>query len=130
MEEAMLVHECKSLKYLVHDVADARLRDVLLALLHHFVQVLFHELEHKEQLIILPNDLFQLHNIGMVKLSQALQAGHTTCQPNFLNQQQKRSVAYLNFPKLHTFFPSVKFLFHLLDCNLHVEMTITASWWE
>lgn len=38
--------------------------------LHQLIQVLLHVLEDKVQLIVLSDDLLQLHHIGMVQLLQ------------------------------------------------------------
>jgi hypothetical protein len=57
VEEAVLVDESKALEYLEHDVADDRLGEVSLALLHHLVEVALHEFEGEKQLVLLADHL-------------------------------------------------------------------------
>lgn len=38
-----------------------------LPVFHHLVQILFHELKHKKQLVIFTNNFLQPHNVGMVE---------------------------------------------------------------
>mmetsp|Transcript_124915 Transcript_124915/g.303364 ORF Transcript_124915/g.303364 Transcript_124915/m.303364 type:complete len:290 (-) Transcript_124915:69-938(-) len=92
VEEPVLVHEGQALEDLEHDVADLRLREVLLACLHQLVQVLLHVLEHEEELVILTDHFLELDNVGVVELLEAL-----------------------DLAQLHALFPRVELLLHLLD---------------
>ena len=56
----------------VHDVAYSRLRERFLSSLHTLVQVSFHVLEHKKELVVFSNDLFQLDNIRVIQFLQRL----------------------------------------------------------
>jgi hypothetical protein len=66
VEEAVLVHEGHALEDLVHDVADLRLREVLVSVLHELVEIAVHVFEHEEQLIVLADHFLELHNVWMI----------------------------------------------------------------
>ena len=62
----------KWLPALLHPVANLRLGEVSVPIFGHLVEVCFHVLENKEQLIILADNLLQLHDVGVAELLQGL----------------------------------------------------------
>jgi hypothetical protein len=57
MEKPVFVHERQTLKYLIHNVSNVRFGEQPIATLHQLVEVPFHVLKHKEQFVILSDDL-------------------------------------------------------------------------
>ena len=92
VEEAVFVHVGEALEYLVHEVADFVLRHGPLEVLGVLVQIAFHVFEHKEELVVFTNDLFQFDDVRVVELLQRL-----------------------HLSQLHALLPRVKLLLHALD---------------
>ena len=61
VEVAVFVHEGEALQHLEHHVPDDALGEqlvsVVVSLLHHLIEILFHVLEHKVQRVVLPDNL-------------------------------------------------------------------------
>mmetsp|Transcript_28252 Transcript_28252/g.71009 ORF Transcript_28252/g.71009 Transcript_28252/m.71009 type:complete len:405 (-) Transcript_28252:437-1651(-) len=72
VEVAVLVDVRQALHDLVQPVAYARLGQQLVPVLHHLVHVAIQELKHKVQLVVLADDLLQLHHARVVELAQRL----------------------------------------------------------
>ena len=66
------MHESEALEYLVHDVPYLALWEVPLPPLHDLVKIGLHEFKNKKQLVVLPDYLLELDNIGVVKLLEGL----------------------------------------------------------
>ena len=67
VEEAMLVHECQPLKYLVHYISYGGLGKVPVSRAHELIEVAVHKFEDEEELIVLANDFLQLDDIRVVE---------------------------------------------------------------
>ena len=57
---------------LIDPVLHAGLGEVPIAVLYLLIQVLLHVLKHEVQLVVLLDDLLQLHGVGVVQLAQGL----------------------------------------------------------
>ena len=85
-----LVHVRQALQHLVGDVADRQLRKQLRARLHDVVQIGLHVFEDHVQLVVLPNNLLQLHNVGMRQLLQRLPRCDDVRQQEFTDRAWMR----------------------------------------
>ncbi|CAN8002177.1 unnamed protein product, partial [Ixodes hexagonus] len=95
VEEAMFVHEGQALKDLLQDAADHGLRKRLFpAACKRLVEVLAHVLKNKVEGVVFPDDLLELHQVGMAQLLQRL---HTTPSGR---------------TRVHAFVPGVVLLLH------------------
>ena len=101
MEKSVLVHVCQSQHCLVHDASDLLFGESLAAVFHELIDVLLHEFEDEVKIIVDTNDLFELNDLGVVKLAQRLY-----------------------FPKGHALLPRVKLLLHLLDGNFFLRLDV------
>lgn len=99
----MLVHVGEALQDLVEPVADARLWQQLVAVLHHLVQIAVEVLKDKVELVVLADDLFELDDGGVRELAQR---GHLA--------------------QRHALLPAVEFALHLLD--RHLRARARACW--
>ena len=69
----LLVHVGQALQDLVGYIPNCGLREELGPMLDHVIQVLFHVLKDEEELVSLPTDLTQTHNVRMLQLLQGLE---------------------------------------------------------
>jgi hypothetical protein len=93
MEETMLVSVPETEQRLIHVCLHNFLTHrSAFVVLHDVVEVLFHILKHKMQIIVNANYLLQLYNVGMTKFSQRF-----------------------HFPQRHALFPTEELFFHGLD---------------
>lgn len=53
-----------------HAQRNVAFHSVLTHVLHELEEISLHELEHKEKLVLLSNDLLQLHDVGVTQLLQ------------------------------------------------------------
>ena len=68
MEKSHLVHEGHTLKYLIHNIANVRFWEMLVATFHQFVQIAVHELEHEKQLIVLTDNFAEFNYVRVIEL--------------------------------------------------------------
>ena len=101
MKEAMLVHISEALERLPHYALDLHLWEVDSSVLHELVDILLHVLEDKVEVVVHSDYLLQLHDVLLIELPQRF-----------------------DLSQGHAFFPGVKFLLHLFDCDFFVALLV------